>query len=35
MVAAAASLRHRRSTELSSPDDQRVVQHAALLEIGD
>ena len=35
MVAAAAPLRHRRPPEFAAPDDQRVVQHAALLEVRD
>ena len=29
------ALRHRRAAELAGPDDQRVVEHAALLEVGD
>ena len=35
MISTAAALRHRRATELTGPYDQRVVQHAALLQIGD
>ena len=35
VVAAVAPLRHRRAAELAGPDDQRVVEHAALLQVGD
>src|SRR5262249_42320892 len=35
MIAAAAPLRHRRAAELAAPDHQRLVEHAALLEVGD
>ena len=37
MIAAYATfaLEHRRAAELAAPDDERVVQHTALLEIGD
>ena len=35
MVAAVAPLGHRRAAELAGPDDQRVVEHAALLQVGD
>ena len=35
MIAPVAALRHRRAAELAGPDDQRVVEHAALLEVGD
>ena len=34
-VALAVALGHRRAAELAAPDDQRVVEHAALLEVGD
>src|SRR2546423_1663570 len=34
VVAPAASLGHGRAPEFAAPDDQRFVQHAALLEIG-
>ena len=33
VVVAAVALGHRRAAELAAPDDQRVVEHAALLEI--
>ena len=35
VIAAVAALRHRRAAELAGPDDERVVEHAALLQIGD
>ena len=35
MVVAAVALGHRRAAELAAPDDQRVVEHAALLQVGD
>ena len=31
----ALALEHRRAAELAAPDDQRVVEHAALLQVGD
>ena len=35
VVVAAVALRHRRAAELAAPDDQRVVEHAALLQVRD
>ena len=35
VVVAPGALAHRRAAELAAPNDQRVVQHAALLEILD
>ena len=35
VVIAAVALGHRRAAELAAPDDQRVVEHAALLQISD
>src|ERR1051325_5785573 len=35
VVIAAIALRHGCPTELAAPDDERIVQHAALLEILD
>ena len=35
MVTAAAALRHRGATEFTSPHDQGVVEHPALLKVGD
>ena len=32
---AAAGFVHRRAAEFAAPDDQRIVQHAALLEVFD
>lgn len=34
VIATAGKLRVRRTTELATPHDQRLVEHAALLEIG-
>ena len=34
-MSAVAPLRHRRAAELAAPDDQRVVEQAALLQVGD
>src|SRR5579884_56927 len=35
MIAAVAALRHRRAAELSAPNYQRIVEHAALLQVLD
>ena len=35
MIAAVAALRHRRAAEFAAPDHQRVVEHAALLQVRD
>ena len=35
VVVAAVALGHRRAAELAAPDDQRVVEHAALLQVLD
>ena len=35
VIAAVAALRHRRTAELSAPDHQRIVQHAALFQVRD
>jgi hypothetical protein len=35
VVVAAVALRHRGAAELAAPDDKRVLQHAALFEIGE
>src|SRR2546430_12550346 len=35
MMVPAVALSHRRAAELAAPDHQRLVQHAALLKIGE
>lgn len=35
VVAAVAALRHRSAAELAAPNDESVIEHAALFEIGD
>ena len=35
VIAAVAALAHRRAAEFAGPDDERVLEHAALLEVGD